>query len=63
MNGSMKACALYILHYINLHSYTLISSRNFEERKMFFFFSVLVSGRKDKSGKKRKDRIRLGLAA
>jgi hypothetical protein len=62
MNGSMKACALYILHYINLHSYTLISSRNFEERKMFFF-SVLVSGRKDKSGKKRKDRIRLGLAA
>jgi hypothetical protein len=61
MNGSMKACALYILHYINLHSYTLISSRNFEERKMFF--SVLVSGRKDKSGKKRKDRIRLGLAA
>jgi len=28
-----------------------------------FFFSVLVSGRKDKSGKKRKDRIRLGLAA
>jgi hypothetical protein len=62
MNGSMKACALYILHYINLHSYTLISSRNFEERKMLFF-SVLVSGRKDKSGKKRKDRIRLGLAA
>lgn len=62
MNGSMKACALYILHYINLHSYTLISSRNFEERKMLFF-SILVSGRKDKSGKKRKDRIRLGLAA
>ena len=62
MNGSMKACALYIVHYINLHSYTLISSRNFEERKMLFF-SVLVSGRKDKSGKKRKDRIRLDLAA
>jgi hypothetical protein len=62
MNGSMKACALYILHYIHLHSYTFISSRNFEERKMLFF-SVLVSGRKDKSGKKRKDRIRLGLAA
>jgi len=62
MNGSMKACTLYISHYINLHSYTLISSRNFEERKMLFF-SVLVSGRKDKSGKKRKDRIRLGLAA
>lgn len=55
MNGSMKTCALYALHYmyINLHSYTLISSRNFEERKMNFV-SVLVSGSKDKSSKKEK---------
>jgi len=54
MNGSMKACALYILHYINLHSYTLISSRNFEERKMLFFFPFLFQEGKINQAKKEK---------
>jgi len=53
MNGSMKACTLYTLHYINLHSYTLISSRNFEERKMFFFPFLFQEGKINQAKKEK----------
>jgi len=53
MNGSMKTCALYTLHYINLHSYTLISSRNFEERKMFFFPFLFQEGKINQAKKEK----------